>query len=324
MSETIVSPNEVWNLPYPETGSFEVYPDFVTRAKDGSFTHSEIKEFCDSEQDGILLERDLLERITDDRRAIIEKATFHEVSEWYEGRQDSAHQVNFGRLTLLSSAGREVVTDVAIKPFLIWRRGADNEAAAMIKMPQTTGINSFELLGMIRIDGKVAVVSRFEEQVTSLDNLEWNLGIDTVFRESISVVDALQKCALTLARIHQVGMVHNDAQIKNMAVVTEADGTCKVRLIDLENAKWRNTKDPIDRQKFLDDVHSDVSALVGSLLKKGLWRDAGYSDKARAIQAVFTEPYLSFLRHPGNKDQVYDFELHNEVEDRVEDVLEQI
>ena len=124
--------------------------------------------------------------------------------------------------------------------------------------------------------------------------------------------------------MQQCEIVHNDAQVKNMAVARNHVGGAVLRLVDLENTKWRNTKDEPERQRYLDGIHSDVGALIGSILAKGLWRNADYTDKARAIEILFTEPYLSYLSHPANRDDTYTPELHNEVEERVDDVLQQI
>lgn len=314
---------ENWALAYPELSKFEAYSGFVTQGENGGFVHQEVQDFCKLDQPGLLLSRELADRLTNDDQFLVESIDFQAMTEWAEGREDSLHGVEFGVLRLGTTNGSETELEVALKPFHTWRRGAANELAAMLKTPELTTIRSFEPLGMINNGRKIALLTRFETEVLSLDNIEWQRGIYQPFQETFDVMEALQKSALTLAHMHQAGVVHNDAQIKNMAVVSN-DVLTEVRLIDLEGAKWRDVSDYQQRQKFLDGVYSDGSALVESILKRGLWNDAGYSDKARAIQVLFAEPYLSFLRHPANRDSLYTNELHQEVEDRILAVLEGI
>lgn len=323
MSETIRS-DKTWVLSYPDIFDFLPNPDLVSRTTKGEFEHQDISKFTRLPGDGLMLESGILSRLTDDGKTIIEATFFEHHDAWSVGREDSVHGVEFGTLGILASNGRMHEMPVAIKPFHLFRSGASNEAAALLKVPEITSIDSFELVGLIRSNGVLALITRFEEDVVSLDNVNWDMAIEASVKESFNVIEALQKCALLLARMHQCEIVHNDAQVKNMAVARNHAGGAVLRLVDLENTKWRNTKDEPERQRYLDGIHSDVGALIGSILAKGLWRNADYTDKARAIEILFTEPYLSYLSHPSNRDDTYTPELHNEVEERVDDVLQQI
>jgi len=325
MSETLAEMHESWGLSYPEASVFELTHERVQQAENGDFVHDEIAAYClgVGGPPSILLESGLFERARGGEQFALAEVEFTERPEWAEGRTDSLHVVQFGVLALTSSSGQVTEVDVAIKPYHIWRKGASNELAALIKAQELTGIRTFEPLGAIYNGKSLATVTRFEGHVVSLDNQDWTREVSEPINQGFDIVEALQKSAMTLARLHRVGIIHNDAQVKNMAVSHDGD-TTSVRLIDLESSKWRNVLDLPERQRYLDGVHSDVSTFVGSVLARGLWQNADYGDKAKAIELLFTEPYRGFLGHPGNRYGVYDDDLHEEVQDRVDSVLQDI
>lgn len=320
--ELSASPLETWTLSYPELSKFEAYSGFVSRADNDDFVHAEVTEFCNKEGQALLLSRDFADRLTDDDQYLIAAARFTAIDEWADGREDSVHGVEFGQLQLTRSDDTETTVDVAVKPYHTWRKGAANELAAMLKVSELTSVNSFEPLGIINNGHKMAVLTRFEPSVVSLDNLNWRRSIEEPFSQTVDIVAALQKSALTLARLHQAGIIHGDAEIKNMAVIVEG-AVHRIKLIDLESAKWRDINDFHSRGLYLDGVYKDAEALVGSILKKGLWEDAGYTDKAHAVQILFAEPYLSFLRHPANRHPAR-AEIRQEIEERIELILSNI
>lgn len=311
---------------YPEVAVFENTPDTVSRSLDGDFRQPAIEEFCATRAaaDAILLQSGFAERLTDDSRYLVEEVTFKDRFGWGEGRLDSAHEVRFGDLTLHSSDGSATEVPIALKPFQLQDRyRAANELAALIRTPDATGITAFEPIGAVRTANGLAIMTRFEPDVVSLDNVDWGRDLADSLEYSIDVINGLQKGAVLLARLHRAGHTHNDAQVKNVAVDL-SDTLKEVRLIDLETARWRDLASSGDRDRFMQEVYRDMAALIGTALRKGLWQDNGGEGRARAVRELLLEPYVGFLRHPSSKTETFSTEAGEEAVERAMMALEQV
>lgn len=325
--------DQSWRIDYPNTQVYENYADFVKRGDNGNFYISEVRDFCDSNSSGLLINRELNERFTDDNRFLVESVSFQHNDEWAMGREDSMHGVRFGHLTVGTTDSKNHEMAVALKPFDKPQK-AINELSAMVKLPDTIGVQSFEPIGIIKGSKEQTIlVTRFEPDVVSFDNYNWDQSIDESVVRSLDLNEALQKSAHILALLHEAGFNHNDAQIKNMAVDTRTNPH-SIRLIDLENTTWRFDPERDDLTtdssylRYLDGVYNDVASLVSSVLKRGLWADAGQVDKERAIDVWFRGPYN--LCWPVNITKIapgqpmIDTNIRQDVAERIESALENI
>ena len=88
---------------------------------------------------------------------------------------------------------------------------------------------AFTPIGFVRSSSdKVGYLSRFEQSVTTLDNILWDESSTPNQREW-----AMGFAGLWLASLHNHGILHGDAQAKNIAY----DSASRLRYVDLEGAK---------------------------------------------------------------------------------------
>lgn len=315
-----------WTLHQPIVETFRSNATEVTNDEQGRFKHPSVEAFCNSTTPSqILFEEDILTELTNKGESTVSTIHFHKNEFWAIGREDSVHQVQFGNLEV--EAGLNTATiPVAVKPFYGMRRLLVNELGAMLKAPELTAVESFKPVGVVRTAGGFALLTHFEGEVVSFDNFSWNRDMAAPLVEEIDTLSLLQKAALSLARLHSNGIIHNDSQVKNIAVATEnaldtRHATRTLRLIDLEEARLFNLADPLEILQFLDGVRRDTAKFIGSVLEKGLWRNAGYDDRAEALSVLFAEPYMSYMRHPGTFSSEQAREHIIDIEDRVRDAL---
>jgi hypothetical protein len=308
---------------YPEITTFTTDPAAVSRAIDGTFTQPAVEDFCTTRalSDALLLQESAAERITNNGQHPIEEIGFSDQPIWLEGRRDSAHAVRFGALTIRTTNGRTSKLPVALKPFKDDRHRASNEISALIKVPESTHFTAYEPLGAVRTMGGLAIMTRLEPEVVSLDNIDWGRSLTEPLGESFDVINGLRFGAVLLARMHRASLTHNDAQIKNVAVDTSGEAE-KIRLIDLETARWRTLKSgTADYQRFMREVNRDITALITSTLKKGLWQANSGQETVSAMKELLIDPYTSFLRHPANKTETFTEEVSEEAAEQAEQAL---
>ncbi len=281
-------------LEYPEITEFRPEAEFVNFAGDGSFEHSDVPVGYQGE--GVVLSVAISSGVTEEGKGVVEAISFDAVDEWSEGRRDSIHGVEFGRLAIRGTTGVETEIPVAVKSFETSRHRASHELAASLAVPGLVGVKSFEPIAMIYTPDSTKLITGFEPNVMSLDNIEWSKELTEPLRGAIDIIRALHRAAQTLARLHAVGVVHSDAQIKNIAIDTSEGNS--IRLIDLESLKrYRNSGD----MRARDGMYSDVYTLVSSVLYRGLWKVSDGEDRKKAARELCLEPYLALLGHPMNK-----------------------
>lgn len=309
----------------PEIETFSPSPESVERSVDGDFRHRAIEKFCATRAvaDAVLLQDEFVQKLVFGNGGI-DEVTFQPRAEWSKGRGDSVHEVQFGDLSLCIADGKVVEVPVALKPFgQSDRYRAANELAALIKTPEETGISTFEPLGAIRTAKGLAIVTRFEAGVVSLDNIDWRHDLTSPLRRSFDIINGLQKGATLLARIHRAGITHNDAQVKNVAV-DELDPMREVRLTDLETAKWRELLTTGGAERFMREVHRDIARLADTTLEKGLWEVNSRDDRIVAMGELLLEPYVGFLRHPANKTEAFTTEVSDEAVEEATSALREV
>jgi len=150
-------------------------------------------------------------------------------------REESRNQIKFGQLIINDSISRERVEYVAIKPLTTPNRAA-HELGAMLTVnalaKQGKLSPALRPLGFYRLpdgDNRVALLTKYEHSVLTLDNLFWDPNYDP---SEVQTRAALGHCAVSLGELHSVGIVHSDAQVKNIAADNRG-----VRYVDLEGAQ---------------------------------------------------------------------------------------
>lgn len=163
------------------------------------------------------------------------KGTFVQRDELGIGRDENGrHEVQFGQLLLTSSNRREVPALVAAKyyePHEI--RELHHEIAATNHINELAEIqNSFLPLGVWRnAEGLLGMITLYEHGVKSYDNTFWvNRDEEPEALRPERLKTAFQDCIWGIGYLHGAGLIHGDAQVKNLA----HDGK-NVRFVDLED-----------------------------------------------------------------------------------------
>lgn len=228
---------------------------------------------------------------------LLKSASFEEVSEWGEGRQASKSQVFFGNLHLATDGSEEFSTTfpIAVKPFHTWVRGAVHEYASYLHVNASGFIESYHPLGFwVDSMGKAFLLSHFEQDVETLDNVDWSKTTEDPLGDHLSIFEALRRSAYTLARWHGHGYAHGDAQAKNMAV----DGEGCIRAVDLERLRLIHTPENPNISAMKEAMFRDARDFIQSIMSLGFLRNDSSERQDAVIRAAFLEPYRGALRHP--------------------------
>lgn len=143
------------------------------------------------------------------------------------GRRNSRSVVNFGQLYIDSHHNKPITEIVAVK--YVHSIPAIREMHASLAVNRRFGQPlAYDPLGFIRHpDGNLGYVTRYEHNVISLDNVLWNPRSTPSQRNQ-----AMARSGFWMAQLHNKGIIHGDAQAKNIAL----DSTGSPRYIDLEGA----------------------------------------------------------------------------------------
>jgi hypothetical protein len=227
---------------------------------------------------------------------LLQSSRFTEREDWSVGRQDSVHGVFFGELELTVDNGDTVNVPVAAKPYWRFLAGAVHEYAALEYCRQNPELSTFEPLGFwVTEGGEPVLLTKFEEAVTSLDNVDWRKNGMDPLHDHFDLFTALQKSAQILARLHINGLSHRDAQIKNMAVDTEQNA---VRLVDLTTLEAVGGAPGQETTKWRQCVYDDLKTLVSSVRQRGFLAGDDTVDVRDSVQMALLGPHSSMLRHP--------------------------
>lgn len=216
------------------------------------------------------------------------QATYTVRSDYSVGRNDSMHGVTFADLTVEKGGqtNRRLTTQpVAIKPYPeAWMAARDFRLANRLNAEKKV---TFEPLGFTKIDGKVATLTRFEQGVTSFDNILWN---EEVAPDDEQIAWSLSCAAATLILLHGDGYAHGDFQVKNTAY----DLNSQPRIIDTTTMRQQN-----DPYKF----GGDLTLYLESLSRFGAQTPYPSED---AIEGLFLEPYHDSIEDmfPKSKQQI--------------------
>lgn len=246
---------------------------------------------------------------------------FQEVEEWRVGRERSAHDVYFGNLSINMDKG-DVRLPVACKPYGIFEHNlAVHEFSALEHFKSNPELRSFTPFGIWYDSvGTPTVITKFESQVVSLDNHEWQQDSSTPLARHLDPIRALQKSAQILARLHMRGFAHRDAQIKNMAIDI-ADSS--IRLVDLTTLKRTHKTTDTSHESWQRGVEYDLQVLLTSTQREGYLAHDESNDVRDVFKIAVLDIHSSMLRHPSCRAYINDemSQLVDRIDEKVLDTV---
>lgn len=225
-------------------------------------------------------------------------------SDYQEGRGDSINGVRFCDLTILDNKKPILTQPVAIKPYM-----TATSAVRDIKLMQDLSLHpdlppTFTPVGIKRDeDGEVAVLTRFEQGITSCDNIiEKHKNHTMPEKDAIFMLDI---ALLTIRSLHAHHLTYGDFQVKN----TAHDMTLSPRLIDTETIQKRDVNDAtIDR--FIKDLSIYAYSLTydkylrpdgAPIVPVGLIIDQFIDRYAQNAGDIFSKNHLETIRNKTDK-----------------------
>lgn len=252
---------------------------------------------------------------------LLSSSNFREREDWRLGREDSGQGVFFGELRLGIDNGDETTLPIACKPYkLLERHRAIHEYAALEKFKDSPTLKSYEPIGFwVDGQGGATLLTSFEEQVTSLDNVNWDKSGKDILHDHYDLFSALKRSAQILARLHAVGYAHHDAQIKNMAIdkYTQA-----VRLIDLTSLRKIHKQNDLSLETWRGAVYGDLYGLISSVRRKGYLHNEAPNNIRKTLNLAFFSVHAAIISHPSSQRTLFP-EALQVVEHIHEDILDQ-
>ena len=200
------------------------------------------------------------------------RASFIDNAELGLGRDEARHQPRFGQMILNGVGLHERPILIAAKPF----HGEEDEHPDTYLQREWTASNylnslsdrelAFIPLGVWRTaEGINHLLSLYEHDVKSYDNVFWaDKSITPEALRSTNIEHALTDCLRGLGYLHGVGLVHTDAEAKNMAA--DFSG---VRFIDLEGIKQlpRKGSQVENSETTINLVRHDIETFFDSTIQ---------------------------------------------------------
>ena len=210
---------------------------------------------------------------------------FHNNPDYYAGRTDSMHGVEFADMTTVEYDDSLSSHPVALKPYdNAWMAIRDYRTANKLNdiCPSVT----YQPIGFVSNNNKISGITRFEKGVTSFDSILWRERTPTE-RE---VEWSLGCAAASLIFLHANHYAHGDFQVKNTAY----DETLSSRVIDITTTRTRN--DP-------SDFIADITLYAESLGQFGKNTSPVSADQMRTY---FLDNYFDAIPdiYPKNKQQI--------------------
>jgi hypothetical protein len=223
----------------------------------------------------------------------IEHVEFLENQGWSVGRTDSKSCVFFGDM-IFQTLDKEVQLPVACKPFHGWTNGAVHEFTAYEHINAMGFIKTFSPIGFwVDDNNNVFLLSIFEENVITLDNVNWRQTQEIPLKNHFTAFDALERAGYTIGRFVAHGYAHRDAQVKNIAY----DGT-SIRAVDLESIRLIQTPENPNPIEMGGAVLKDAKDFIESINRSNYLSDSDIARRGNIIYKHFATPLLSTLRHP--------------------------
>ena len=200
------------------------------------------------------------------------RATFIDSNELGLGRDEARHQPRFGQMVLNGFGLHERPILVAAKPF---HGSEDEDPNTYLRREWAAGnyLNSLSdrqlaylPLGVWRTaEGVNHLISLYEHDVKSYDNTFWaDKNTSPEALRAANVEHALVDCLRGLGYLHGVGLVHTDAEAKNLAANFGG-----VRFIDLEGIKQLPRKGATveDSPKTINLIRHDIETFFDSTIQ---------------------------------------------------------
>lgn len=149
-----------------------------------------------------------------------------EVGQLEKGRTNRSNDIKFGQLYLSSTLHPSSAELIAAKYLHRLRIPSELNAAAAVNKRFGDRL-AFSPIGIVRRGNDFGYLTRYEHSVMTLDNILWHP--DATNEQRLS---AMSRAGLWMAALHNHGIIHGDAQAKNIAF----DNSNKPRYPDLEKA----------------------------------------------------------------------------------------
>lgn len=198
------------------------------------------------------------------------------------GREDSMHDVSFADMTIKSENTTLSRLPVALKPYPEpFSILAGRDYMTNVRLNESNNQSrqiTFSYVGFMRnSEGILHTVTRFEEGVTSCDNLIFNPE-----KTSEEIYLALTTAAESLLFLHgEAGMTHGDFLPRNTAY----DPSLQFRIIDTTTAKESTNPDD-----YIDDIQRYISGLQDTNVNEE------FSIPNDAISGIFLDTYQRAAR----------------------------
>jgi len=278
---------------YPKVHTINTTADYRINSE---FVIPGLLESIENSQTGFFLSKVFVDEIGLNEY-LLRSSSFTHMPEWSVGREDSSQGVFFGYLNLTidkGQYGKSITIPVAIKPYHTKKRLAIHEFAAQNLVNKSPGLKTYSPLGlMVDETGCVNLITVFEEDVKTLDNINWDLDGSDALDDHLDPFRALTSSAKILALMHSAGFVHGDAQIKNMGLDKN-----RARPVDLTTMRRFLLAD------FSQDVNArqmilrDFNQITRSVIEKRYLMTEDSRKRAQIIGANLISPYVSMMRHP--------------------------
>jgi len=205
-------------------------------------------------------------------RGEAQRATFIDEHEFRLGREDGRHDLRFGQMMINGRGLHERPVFVGAKSFSGATDKHPDELLAR-EWATTNYLNSvsdrqlaYLPLGVWRTArGINHFLTLYENDVISYDNVFWAdlEGTPEALRPK-TVEHAFEDCIRGLGYLHGVGIVHHDAEAKNLAANLSG-----VRFVDLESAGLlpRNGQEIEDSERTINLIRSDLETFFDSTMQ---------------------------------------------------------
>lgn len=219
------------------------------------------------------------------------------------GAGDSHHSVIFAHVAVNQGDQTHMVA-TAIKGFESKSGAAEHEHDCLVTVAER-GFNTYTPVALARDGDTTYLITRWQEEVSSLDNENWTISPRDKERYQESVVPSLHFMANTMAQLHAKGIFHGDAQPKNFArtdvgetVVFDFENTT-IAQDEAENIALVSGGWDVRDSKAGEDVWHCWYALTHPMDAKSkniLMTEESYETYMQEFEENFLNPYMEALQ----------------------------
>jgi hypothetical protein len=186
-----------------------------------------------------------------------------------KGRQQSAHEVEFGQLVLKTRTDYNMPTLVAVKPHVTREEAAHEWIMFDVFNSLSEHQSAYVPLGVWTTQANAPrMLTLYEHSVQSMDNIFWPAPEDAHDVTPAQIAKAYQIGLYALGIVHGAGLVANDmASVRNIARDSQ-----RVRFIDLEQVEFAERQDArtiANSNQNHRYFQKDVTKLITSSIQRG-------------------------------------------------------